>query len=98
VVRTLRHPVSVGNRVLTVGVNAGVAVSGVHGRSARKLLDVARSATFEARKRPGKGTYVAEWRLRSKMFGTLRKPAKVERTETRRADDARDWTGPRTER
>jgi GGDEF domain-containing protein len=98
VVRTLRHPVSVGNRVLTVGVNAGVAVSGVHGRSARKLLDVARSATFEARKRPGKGTYVAEWRLRSKMFGTLRKPAKVERTETRRADDSRDWTGPRTER
>ena len=79
-----------------MGVNAGVA--GLNGRSARKLLDVARGAIFEARKRPGKGTYMAEWRLRSRMFGTLHKSAKVERTETRRAGDSRDWTGPRTER
>ena len=98
VVRTLRHPVSVGNRVLTAGVNAGVAVSGVHGRSARKLLAVARGAIFEARKRPGKSAYMAEWKLRSRMFGTLRKDAKAERTDSRRATDSRDWTGPRTER
>jgi GGDEF domain-containing protein len=98
VVRCLRHPLSVANRVLVPGVNAGVAVSGAHGASASKLMDVARQSILEARRRPGKGAFMAQWKLSARMLGGLGRKPHDEKITERRRGDSRNWTGPRTER
>ena len=98
VVRALRHPLSVSNRVLQPGVNAGVAVSGAHGTSPEKLMEVAKESVSEARKRPGKGAYMGQWKLAARMLGSLNRKAHAEITISRRRTDSRDWTGPRSER
>ena len=99
VVRSLRHPLSIDNRVLQVGINAGIAVSGEHGFHAERLLELAHAAASEARKRPGRGCAMAEKKLSSRMLeGLTRKRTLVPRDPSRRSGDSRAWTGPRTER
>jgi predicted signal transduction protein with EAL and GGDEF domain len=97
-VRTLHHPFSMANRVLQVGANAGVAVSGLHGNSPEKLLAEAERATFEARKRPGKGTFLAPPRPLARVLRAGRDKALVPATGSRRVGDPKDWSGPRSER
>ena len=97
-VRVLRHPISVASRIFRVGVNAGVAVSGTHGTRSERLMELASASVQEARKRPGKGTFMPQPKLTARMFEGLRRAQLEERTSARRAGDTRDWTGPRTER
>jgi GGDEF domain-containing protein len=99
VVRSLRHPLSIDNRVLQVGINAGIAVSGDHGYNVDRLLELARIAALEARKRPGRGCAMAEKKLTSRVVvGLTRKRTIRGRDASKRDGDPKAWTGPRTER
>jgi predicted signal transduction protein with EAL and GGDEF domain len=99
IARTLRFPISVANRILQVGANAGVAVSGLHGNTAGRMFEQAAEGIFEARKRPGKGAYMMQPRLRARVLvGPHRRELRDPRSDARRATDTQDWTGPRSER